>query len=411
MYQYYEELENPNDFKLYFAKEEPFSLHALEKPSLTVEFYQQFQDLFSKLRYIHSLMLPNITTEQSNRFFREHGEFLIDPRDDENYIFVQELLYKINLDIYDIHTILSFYLNYISFYQFVFPELKSFFSDVAQQINKALQAMKMKKDILIPNPKADGVVTFPNAWFITPKGYLYNTGGADGHKEGNLIYSYDDICASLDPERPVSELVRLPRRKDGFKEKRTLASPKVPHVDCAEQIQAILKNGLVNIDDFSNYSNLAYRIDGLFTSNGVNNVSYQQNIRTLVVGYLSAKEALYQAYERLNGSTKIRDMVKKVGKLSHGIMTDMLVRFAGFSKVESTVERTITTSAIDGIERFRAYLDRGWNLVIIPGIVYDAYLDDVNLANFDSYYIQKYFDQVLSEYKGKGKVLIFSSKT
>lgn len=408
MYQYYQELENPNDFKVYFDKGEPFSLHALEKPSLTVEFFQQFQDLFSKLRYIHSLMLPNITIEQSNRFFRENGEFLLDPRDDENYAFVQELLYKINLDIYDIYTILEFYRNYIRFYQFVFPELKVFFYDVLQQINMALQAVK--KNILIPN-KADSVVTFPNAWYITPKGYLYNTGGEGGHKEGNLIYAFHKIWATFDWKSAAAKFTSLSRKEDGLKGKKARVRHKLPHVDYTEQIQAILKKGFVNVEDFIDYSNFSYHIKDLFTPNGAADVSYQQNIRTLVVGYLSAKEALYQAYERLNGSKKALDILGKIQELSHHTMTDRLIRFVGLSKIESTVERTITTSAIDGIERFRAYLDRGWNLVIIPGIVYDAYLDDVNLANFDSYYIQKYFDQALSEYKGKGKVLIFSSKT
>ncbi len=82
-----------------------------------------------------------------------------------------------------------------------------------------------------------------------------------------------------------------------------------------------------------------------------------------------------------------------------------LIRFSGFHKVESS-ERKITTASLYGVELFKAYLEKGWDLYIVPPIVYDAYIDDVLELDFHSYYVEKHFDQVLSDYDGKGRVLV-----
>lgn len=59
-----------------------------------------------------------------------------------------------------------------------------------------------------------------------------------------------------------------------------------------------------------------------------------------------------------------------------------------------------------GIQEFKEYLNHGWSLYIIPKIVYDATLDDVHEMNFSSYFIDCHFDKELSNYEGKGKILI-----
>ena len=85
---------------------------------------------------------------------------------------------------------------------------------------------------------------------------------------------------------------------------------------------------------------------------------------------------------------------------------DVLVRFSGFHKIESTVDNTITTSSLNGITEFSEYLKKGWNLHIIPRIIYDKNKDKLSEINFNSYFVSKHLDNELAKYEGKGKILI-----
>ena len=38
---------------------------------------------------------------------------------------------------------------------------------------------------------------WPKSWYITPNGYLYNSGGDTGHKEGNLVYPFKRVFKKL----------------------------------------------------------------------------------------------------------------------------------------------------------------------------------------------------------------------
>ena len=81
------------------------------------------------------------------------------------------------------------------------------------------------------------------------------------------------------------------------------------------------------------------------------------------------------------------------------------MRFCVFSKIERS-EKKITTARLNGIQLFKAYLDECFDLYIIPPVVYDKYLDDVNVWDMQSYFVQNYFENALKEYKGSGRVLI-----
>lgn len=81
------------------------------------------------------------------------------------------------------------------------------------------------------------------------------------------------------------------------------------------------------------------------------------------------------------------------------------MRFCGFSKIERG-EKKITTARLNGIQLFSQYLEKGFDLYIIPPVVYDKYLDDVSVCDMHSYMLEHYFEKKLKEYKGKGRVLI-----
>lgn len=401
MYKYYQELEKPDEFKIYLTNYDINNFCSINLEELDVTFYQRHSELFNALNYLDSLILPDITREQTNRYYEKTGEFLMSPKDDEYYSYIEGLKKKMSLGIYDVIDIFRFYSMYMKYYEYVFPGMESFFKNIEKLLNAARAEINCKRKIALPDKDPHIELRYPNAWFITPNGYLYNTG--QGHKEGSLVYAYNRICDSVDGGMQ-EKFVNLTRTKAVVSQKTKKVV--IPHMNNSEKIKNILDRGYVDYYDFINYSNLMYQFLTDPLIDGEKDVSYQKNIITVVVGYLSASDSLYQAYARLNKSKRIKDMVKKVGKLSNGDLADILVRFAGFSKVESQRERTITTSAIDGIDKFKEYLDRGWNLDIIPGIVYDQYRDDVDVANMDSLYVQRYLDKALIEYQGKGKVLI-----
>ncbi len=87
-------------------------------------------------------------------------------------------------------------------------------------------------------------------------------------------------------------------------------------------------------------------------------------------------------------------------------ISDILVRFARFNKIETSLDKTITTTSLNAIKEFSEYLKKGWDLQIIPGIVYDQVLDKLTEVDFNSPIINKYLEEELKNYCGKGKVLI-----
>ena len=134
--------------------------------------------------------------------------------------------------------------------------------------------------------------------------------------------------------------------------------------------------------------------------------SYQKNLITLITGHLAAEASLYSAFRRINESHQKKEILSELIHLTNGDIRDILVRFCGFHKIESTMDKTITTSSLNGITEFSNYLKKGWNLYIIPGIVYDQHEDSLSEADFNSYFIAKHIDQELANYEGKGKILV-----
>ena len=127
---------------------------------------------------------------------------------------------------------------------------------------------------------------------------------------------------------------------------------------------------------------------------------------TLIAGFLSAETALYSSFNRVNNSLSKRELLTQLRELSRNDIRDVLVRFSGFHKIESIVDKTITTSSLYAIRDFSNYLNAGWNLHIIPGIVYDETEDKLSVVDFNSYFIRKYLDQELANFEGTGKILI-----
>ena len=420
MYKYFSELEKLKDFKTYLIRESFDKKQDLFTSNITFSdnLLKKIGNLFPKLNKIDELIvalnenlmmktpecnLSSYETRLSNEEFFQH-------KDEWYFETHYDLKEKIDLSSWNLQCVLKkiyYNINYlISFY----PNYKEFLLSTQQEIRMILNEIEIKQAITIL-PKSDGItVNWPNSWYITPNGYLYNTGL--GHKTGNLVYSFYKICDFLEHNK------------------------KVPNINHYKHISNILKRGYITYDEFQNYSHLIYKLPTIITPEVEYDIkrcknilnmdeeeykkmitsseiewphperSYQKKLITLIIGHLAAETALHSSFARVNESSHKNEIIMQLRHLTMNDIRDVLVRFSGFHKIESTVDNTITTSSLNGITEFSEYLKKGWNLHIIPRIIYDKNKDKLSEINFNSYFVSKHLDNELAKYEGKGKILI-----
>lgn len=402
MYEYYKELDNPNEFYIYLKslKFNIDNIHHIQNFSmsnLTID-----DKIFNEINFIEKLssgikesLAGDIPYEEMDNFY----SFISHRNEDCSLNYLKD---KIDINIQDLKALLYNSMSFINYLIGIVPIFEKKLTDIKNDIKNTINEIENKTSIQLPDKNEDKY-DFPNAWFITKSGYLYNTGS--GHKEANLVYPFHYIVEDL-----------LKNNK------------KILNYDELEHINLILKRGYVTQSEFQNYSNYISRLPTIITPEvelekeklkkirelsyeeyikisseelPTPERSYQKNIITLIVGYLSARQDLFNSFARLNESNDKKNNIEKIMNLTNNYLPDILVRYSGFNKVESQLEKTICTSNLYSIDMFKEYLDNGWTLHIIPGITYDSYLDSVDVVNFNSYYVEKYLDEKINEYKGK----------
>ena len=420
MYKYFSELEKSSNFKTYLLRE-PFDKNQdcfIREIPFSIDFLKQLETLFPKLNKIDKLIVSINNKLISNTFeynllsyesLLSNGQFFQD-RDENYYQSHYDLKENLELTSWDLQCLLNEIFHYIPYLVDFYPNYKDFLLNTQKEIKEVLATVKAKSTIQMP-PKSDGkAVVWPKAWYITPSGYLYNTGF--GHKRGNLIYSLYYIFDCLKQNKEV------------------------PNINYYKQINTILKRGYITYNEFRNYSHLMYKLPTIITpevehdreryknmlESGIEEYeklihsskveypnperSYQKNLITLISGYLSAESSLYSSFNRINESCHKKEIIEKLQNLTANDIRDVFVRFCGFHKIESIVDHTITTSSLNGITEFSEYLKKGWNLHIVPKIIYDKFNDELSQMDFNSYFVNKHLDNELAKYEGTGKILI-----
>lgn len=448
MYQYFKELEKPDDYKIYLENNSwQFNTRKEIDKNLSFEFVEGNRDLFGKLKELDKIILGHnkvfgypLFMEGNRRWtLTELYYYPEDLQQNREECGLKEISIITNTE--ELIRKLDEYQVYCNYFMDLYPNKKNYFRDIKSSIQSALEKIVTYIQLPPKNRIVDYVV--PNVFFITRSGFLYNPNGevgndVKGHKEGNLRYSFDRI------ERNISSNKKI----------------KIPYyggnVTYKEYLKEIIKNGCVSEMDFHIYSNMTLDFNVVLTEKmlaqkkfldfvtdlpdrelkflimrdkkigiEINNqereqlmkrtkslleikTSYQPNINALIQGYFAAVIDVYESFRRLNVSNHKKEILEKIYGFSWDVWDkymNTLIRFNGFHKVESC-ERKITTSTLYGVELFKAYLEKGWDLYIVPPIVYDAYLDNVAELDFQSYYVREHFDKVLKEYNGKGRVLV-----
>lgn len=417
MYKYFRELDNIRDFKSYLIRQS-FDKNRdlfINNISFSDNLLKDLDNLFPKLNIVDEMIVALdekllMKTPEYNLLSYEEwldrGDFF--QHRDESYLETHDdLRKKIDLTSWNLECILnelSYNIDYlIDFY----PKYKEFLLCTQKEIHIILSKIKTKSVVKIP-PESNGItINWPNSWYITPNGYLYNTGF--GHKRGNLIYSfYYDIYELFEYNK------------------------KVPNINYHNYISNILKRGYITYEEFENYSHLIYKLPTIITPEVEHDMerlknmseeesrkmlsskleypkperSYQRNLITLITGHLAAETELYSSFVRMNESCNKNELITQLRQLTMNDLRDILVRYSGFHKIESILDKTITTCSLNGITEFSEYLKKGWNLHIIPGIIYDKKEDKLSEVDFSSYFVSKHLDSELEKYEGKGKILI-----
>lgn len=431
MYKYFKEVEIFDKFKTYLKKSS-FDLkrdRVVRGAGYSDDILKELSDIFERLELL-DMMIEGINEKllfQSAEYNTQSYEEWFDCSSffsfrEENFPGLKDLKQKIDLDSCDIESIFRDYLIYSRLLINFYPDFKETLSETQNMIKDTMKKIKLKNTIEVPPEKEAVLLNWPNSWYFTPHGYLYNPGC--GHKQGNMVYPlYYDIFRRLKGESMV------------------------PSVNNHEHIKKILERGYITDSEFHRYANLIYTVPTIVTPEVGQDIelfkkisemsyadkeklirddsfrfpdigrSYQRNLITLVVGYLSAETALYSAFTRMNNSKRKSELFRELLELCpvefqyEKDPRDVLVCYAGFSKIETDLKKTISTTSLNGISEFSEYLKRGWDLQIIPGVVYDQTQDKLSVVDFNSYFVSKHLEKELNKYEcskevGKGKVFI-----
>ena len=219
----------------------------------------------------------------------------------------------------------------------------------------------------------------PNAYFINPWGYLYNSIGETGHEEANMIYTYDRI-------------------KDAFNgvKYNGISGPVSP------DLNKYLRGAMKVYDRIMSTDNIDFWDAMIYIHKNCCNLD-DILVKKLVLGIITSKIILLEKFIALeNKVVDKKEVIDKIIELSKDDISEVLVKFCGFHKIETQVDKTITTTSLK-IGDFKNYLDKNFKLCIVPGISLDGKIDEEERITTILKFLSKNPDY-------KDKVYIMSSR-
>lgn len=241
----------------------------------------------------------------------------------------------------------------------LFPKNKEYYTSLNKTIIEAINELKKYTTIQYEQNKKDNVYQ-PDAWYITPNGYLYNV-GKYGHKGRDLSFNYNRIKYSINYNENILETHNT---SDGY-------------LNMSKEIK---EKGYITAGQFKTFLNYISQPVYLEYINGIP-VTRERHIIELILGIINAEACFYRFFEDLYIYTESpQNEIDKIIDWTNDDIGDVLVRCCGFHKVESMQEKTITTSCINYEVKFEEYIKKGWNIVFIPPIIIDE--DNHNVIHY-----------------------------
>lgn len=232
----------------------------------------------------------------------------------------------------------------------LFPNNKEYYTSLNKTIIEAINELKKYMTIQYVSNKKDDVYQ-PDAWYITPNGYLYNV-GKYGHKGRDLSFNYNKIKYSI---KENENILQTHNNSNGYLNMST----------------EIKEKGYITAGQFKIFLNYISQPAYLEYINGIP-VTRERHIIELILGIINAKADFYRFFEDLYIYTENpQNEIDKIVDWTNDDIGDVLVRCCGFHKIESMQEKTITTSCINYEKELEEYIKNGWNVVFIPPFIID----------------------------------------
>ena len=356
MIKYYKELENRLNYYLPLVSQDNGE-NILFDYKIPHSFVEKYSDLFKNSESLVSIFEKfNIDEWFDNKKNIDYvNACSIDSKIEsirEEFYWILEEYRKINFSSRAIENYLYLIKRLSILYIDLFPNNKQYYTSLNNTIVAAIEELKKYNTIHYIPDKVDNLYQ-PDAWYITPKGYLYNA-GKYGHKGRDLSFNYNRIKYSINYNENILETHNT---SDGY-------------LNMSKEIK---EKGYITAGQFKTFLNYISQPVYLEYINGIP-VTRERHIIELILGIINAKACFYRFFEDLYIYTESpQNEIEKIIHWTNDDIGDVLVRCCGFHKVKSMQEKTITTSCINYENELREYINNGWNVTFISPFIIDEY--------------------------------------
>ena len=355
MVKYFKELENKKEFYLPLIEFDRYGEKIVPDAKISHTFIEEYSDVFNKgdslIRIFENFDIDKWDSDNVCLTYEQYEEkndiwFGFDTlRNDMDLS--KSNFSKLNLTASEIKGYLLTIKDIAFLFQSLLPHHKELYSAMYERIKTALKVLENYAVIKYEKEDKGKYLYQPDAWYITPNNYLYNV---DDHSGRNLFIKYRLERDSL--------VEHTDNKLSDF------------YFDMAKEIEEknYVTRGL--FQHFLNYCSKPMYLEEIDSIP----ITRERNVIKLILGIINAHACFYKTFEELCLKTdNPKEELEKIERITNHCTRDILVRYCGFHKVESTVDKTITTSLVNYEEEFKEYIDRGWTISFVPPIIMDDY--------------------------------------
>mgnify|MGYP004532341771 FL=1 len=357
MIKYYKELENRLNYYLPLVDIQDKGKKVLFDYEIPFSFIEEYADLFKNSEFLITIYKEfNIDEWFRNNIYIDYENTCLVYSEfesvEEEFYWILEEYKKINFSSRAIENYLYLIKRLSILYIDLFPNNKQYYTSLNNTIVAAIEELKKYNTIHYIPDKVDNLYQ-PDAWYITPNGYLYNA-GKYGHSGRDLTFNYNKMKYFINNNENILDNHKI---SNGY-------------LNLSKKIK---ENGYISAGQFKVFLNYISQPAYLESIDEIP-VTRENHIIQLILGIINAQACFYRFFEDLCIYTKDpKNEIDKLVAWTKDDIRDVLVRCCGFHKIESMREKTITTSCVNYETEFEEYIKNGWNVEFIPPIILDKY--------------------------------------
>ena len=351
MIRYFKELEDKSNYRLPLITPHEIQEIKVYDAKISIAFLNEHKALLELgndfIKMFQNNKLDNLPDKEILKILPKYEEIK------EELDYILDCYNKVDITAYDMESYLKLILDIIQMYNY-----NQKYNDIEQKYIKAISKLNTLTTIQIPKEKQNTCLS--DAWYILPNNYLYNT-GRNCHKGTDLTYAYCDVKENIDS---------LVTKKNS--------------ISYQKEAKNIEGRDYITKTEFKLYLNYINQPCYLTKKNGMP-ITYERHILKTIIGIVYAHAYFYDFFEKLSefcNDTKLE--MSKLKNLTNNYIPDILVRCCGFHKVDSSVNKKITTSALNYETSFDEYIKNGWNIDFLPPII----IKNGKLEEIDKDYIK-----------------------